>query len=98
MLEAATGDAALRLANAQPEPIDLLVSDVEMAGMLGRTLAEHMRAMVPGLPVLLMSGYSDSGGAASPPLSAPQYHFVAKPFTADALTAAAQAALASVPA
>jgi len=98
VLEAATGDAALRLAKAQPEPIDLLVSDVEMAGMLGRTLAERMRAVVPGLPVLLMSGYSDSGGAASPPSSAPQYHFVAKPFTADALTAAARAALASVPA
>jgi two-component SAPR family response regulator len=43
--------------------IDLLVSDIVMSGGIdGFNLAEQARMLLPGLPVLLMSGYP-AGGA-----------------------------------
>ena len=56
----ATTDPADALARfeAQPEHFDLLISDVVMPGGLnGYDLAEAVRAIAPGLPVLMVSGY-----------------------------------------
>jgi CheY-like chemotaxis protein len=39
---------------------DLLLTDVVMPGMQGSELAHHAREIQPGLPVLLMSGYSEA--------------------------------------
>jgi YesN/AraC family two-component response regulator len=47
----------LREANGR---VDLLFTDVSMpGGMNGLVLAEHARALCPGLRVLFASGYSD---------------------------------------
>jgi CheY-like chemotaxis protein len=52
-------DEALALAQSFPEPIHLLLTDVVMPGMTGRDLADRMVKLLPGLPVLFMSGYTD---------------------------------------
>jgi PAS domain S-box-containing protein len=57
-LTAADGPAALAVAAAHTEPIDLLLSDVMMPGMLGHELAAHLHKLRPDTPVLLMSGYA----------------------------------------
>ena len=97
VLEAADGESALQIAAAQATPIDLLLTDVEMPGMHGTRLAEQLRAVLPLLPVLFMSGYSDANGPFRPPPSSPKYLFVAKPFTSEDLVAAVQAAVGSWP-
>jgi two-component system cell cycle sensor histidine kinase/response regulator CckA len=97
VLEAADGESAIKIATAQTTPIDLLLTDVEMPGMHGTRLAEQLRAVLPRLPVLFMSGYSDVNDPFQPSPSSPQYRFVAKPFTSEELTAAVQAAVGSWP-
>jgi len=71
-------------------PVDLLLSDVVLgAGMGGTELAEVARAQLPGLPVLLMSGYSS--GLLD---GAHEWELLPKPYTRDALQQAMLRALA----
>jgi signal transduction histidine kinase/ActR/RegA family two-component response regulator len=59
VLEASNGDEALAvLASPGSEAVRLLVSDVIMPGMNGLELIERAHKVAPGLPALLMSGYS----------------------------------------
>jgi PAS domain S-box-containing protein len=58
-LEAADGEAALRLLSSH-EHIDLLFTDIMMpGGMLGPTLARHARELRAGLQVLFTTGYAE---------------------------------------
>jgi two-component system, cell cycle sensor histidine kinase and response regulator CckA len=57
---ATTPADALRQANDLGQPIDLLLTDVIMPGMLGSELATRIRAVRLGLPVLYMSGYAQT--------------------------------------
>jgi PAS domain S-box-containing protein len=59
VLEAETGTEALRLAEEHSSEIDLLLTDVILPGMNGRTLSEHIRVLVPKLKILFMSGYPE---------------------------------------
>jgi hypothetical protein len=59
VLEAADGAAALRRVEEGPVP-DLLVTDVVLPVMDGRTLAARIGERLPGLPVLFMSGYGEA--------------------------------------
>ncbi len=59
VLEAQNGDEALRLCEQHARPIDLLLTDVVMPRMGGLQLSERLRASLPGLKVIFMSGYSD---------------------------------------
>jgi PAS domain S-box-containing protein len=62
VLEAADGAEALRVAKEFEGPtIHLLLTDVVMPEMGGRALAESLRALLPGLKTLFISGYT--GGA-----------------------------------
>jgi signal transduction histidine kinase len=58
VITAADGPAALDIARAHPGEIHLLVTDVVMPRMLGKEVAERMRAIKPGIKVLFMSGYA----------------------------------------
>jgi PAS domain S-box-containing protein len=59
VLSAGSGHEALALAEGHPGTIDILVTDVVMAGMTGREVFEQLRAQRPALKVLFMSGYND---------------------------------------
>jgi CheY-like chemotaxis protein len=64
VIEARSGSEALaRLDEAGA--IDLLVTDHLMPGMTGVELAREIVARRPGLPVLVVSGYSDAVGLAA---------------------------------
>ncbi|MGE0432444.1 MAG: PAS domain S-box protein [Planctomycetota bacterium] len=77
ILQASDGEEALRvMAQAGPDAIDLLVTDVVMPRMGGRELARRIRDLRPGLRVLFVSGYSDEAIAMDEPSA-----FLQKPFT-----------------
>lgn len=66
--------------------VDLLLTDVVMPEMSGPELATTARANHPHLPVLFMSGYTES--AVLPAQSSSHdLAFIAKPFTPAALVA-----------
>jgi PAS domain S-box-containing protein len=75
------------LARAMPR-VDLLVTDVIMPGTDGVALARDLIALLPGLPVLFVSGYSKGIRPGEMPGA-----FLQKPFTPDALLGAVRAAL-----
>jgi two-component system, cell cycle sensor histidine kinase and response regulator CckA len=55
-IEACSGIEALEL--VRTNPVDLLLSDVVMPQQSGPDLAAEVRNLLPGMPVLFMSGYS----------------------------------------
>ncbi|MCC6666010.1 MAG: PAS domain S-box protein [Polyangiaceae bacterium] len=57
--KAADGQAALALFTATPEAFDLVVLDVTMPKLGGVDALRAMRAVRPGIPALLLSGYTD---------------------------------------
>lgn len=60
VLEAANGQAALRILDARkPDGVDLLITDVVMPVMTGSVLAERASELVPHLKILFMSGYTE---------------------------------------
>ncbi|MBI5242787.1 MAG: response regulator [Elusimicrobia bacterium] len=59
ILEAESGDAALKLLRLYVGDVRLLLTDVVMPGMNGKELAEKVRELRPMTPVLYISGYSD---------------------------------------
>ncbi len=68
--------------------VDVLLSDVALgAGMRGTALARQARARRPGLPVLLMSGYSTELLAADRD-ELPEAELLRKPYTREELAAA----------
>jgi len=75
--EVADGAAALDLLD-RGATIDVMVTDVVMPGMSGPELARRVRTMRPGLPIVFISGYSESDGLAEGLLG----HLVRKPFRA----------------
>jgi signal transduction histidine kinase len=57
VLEAAEGEAALRILKYEPS-VSLLFTDVVLPGMSGRELANRAAALRPDLPVLFTTGYT----------------------------------------
>lgn len=84
---------ALRWARTHSGPIPLLVSDVVMPLMHGRELAEQLRAILPGIKVMFMSGASPAEVADHGIGLAFGQPYLAKPFTISALTNKVRAAL-----
>ncbi|OHC83091.1 MAG: hybrid sensor histidine kinase/response regulator, partial [Rhodospirillales bacterium RIFCSPLOWO2_12_FULL_67_15] len=82
VLEAADGERAMDVVNAalaEGEKIDLILSDVIMPGMDGPTLVQLLRQELPGVKVILMSGYAEDAARAIE--HDPALHFLPKPFS-----------------
>jgi len=86
VLAAATPAEAIALVAGRTGPLDMLVTDVVLPGMNGRSLAERLIANVPNLKFLLVSGYPDGVTGSGSVLDAHLY-FLQKPFTPNALAA-----------
>jgi CheY-like chemotaxis protein len=87
VVEAATPADALALPADELRQIDLLVTDVIMPGMSGRTLADTLRRDHPRLRTLYMSGYTGTSLVTTDQLT-PREAFLDKPFTPDGLISA----------
>jgi PAS domain S-box-containing protein len=60
VLTAGSGEEAMELLTGEDAAVDLLFTDLVMpGGMNGLVLAERVRERIPGIPVLLATGYTD---------------------------------------
>ena len=80
VLSAASGDAALRLAEQHPASIDLLLTDVVMPGINGPDLARALLRRRPDVRVLFTSGYIDRAVVREAVIE-PGLRFIQKPFS-----------------
>ena len=65
--------------DATRQPPQVLVSDIRMPGGSGLQLLEQVRAQQPGLPVIIMTAYSDLDSAVSA-FQRGAFEYLAKPF------------------
>ena len=78
VIEASDGGQAVELARSNPS-VGILLTDVMMPGWFGPAVADAVHAIIPGLPVLYMSGHAEDVAHAG--LVDPAVPFLAKPFT-----------------
>lgn len=95
VLEAGDGNDALKLLQLRRGDCDLLITDVVMPRMKGAVLVEGVRAMIPSIKVMYISGYA--GDTLSANGVSDQAAFLQKPFLPSALTAKVGELLASSP-
>jgi len=81
VIEAADGLEGLRVCSDMTVSIDILVTDMVMPALDGRNLAMHVQRLRPGLPTLLMSGYTSDRAL----LQTDGVSFLEKPFTPEEL-------------
>ena len=90
VLDAGEPAEALLVARDYDKAIHLLLSDVVMPGMSGPQLAQKLRPLRPGIPVLYMSGYPRDVFLQR---GAPETDLLAKPFSPEELSKAVREAL-----
>lgn len=91
VVAAASPKDALAVLDEPGVSIDMLLTDIVMPGTSGIVLAEEVRDRLPGLPVLLMSGYT-SGALPGDPVLPDGVSLIRKPFTTASLLRAVEAA------
>jgi PAS domain S-box-containing protein len=84
LLEAPNGVAALELLRDHTGTVDLVVTDLVMPDLDGRSLSRHVLMQRPDTKIVFMSGYTDHAALANAALG-PEDLFLQKPFTAEAL-------------
>ena len=82
VLSAGNGSQALEICNTHRGSVNVLITDVVMPETNGRELSERVRAILPEVKILFVSGYVDRG--------ADDYDsaFLEKPFSAEVLLSA----------
>jgi PAS domain S-box-containing protein len=96
VLEARDGAEAIHISGHHAGPIHLLLTDVVMPHISGRTLVERLSPVRPEMRILYMSGYSEN---------AIHYHgvleagtaYLQKPFTAETLVQKMREVLETIP-
>ena len=87
VLQAESGEVALEVVKEHDGRIDLIVSDVVMPNMDGPTMARELKTILPGVPIIFVSGYAEDAFAKN--LDPDQeFHFLPKPFSLKQLAAA----------
>ena len=84
VLAAASGEEAVDVVRAGAQ-VDLVITDQIMPGLSGLETAARLRALRPGLPVLLATGYAERAGLAASGLP-----LLDKPFDQSALAASVE--------
>jgi two-component system cell cycle sensor histidine kinase/response regulator CckA len=79
VVDAEDGAGAIALATDTVRP-DVVVADVQMPGMNGEELAMRLRAVLPGVKVLFVTGHADALFDLRPTLGADEA-YLEKPFT-----------------
>ncbi|HWZ32245.1 MAG TPA: PAS domain S-box protein [Bryobacteraceae bacterium] len=92
VLEAGSAEEAINVVAAHKGRVDMLVTDVMLPGKGGRELAVGMRASLPDLKVLYISGFTSDEEARAGALP-PGAKFLQKPFTLGALIGKVREAL-----
>ena len=85
VIEAPEAETALGLIRGNEYEIDVVLTDAVMPGMSGLELAEFLAVERPGLPLVLVSGYTEEAINLGGPLAANAV-FLEKPFTVHALS------------
>ena len=80
----ATGNDALAALNSLPESVALLITDVVMPGINGKTLADHCVRVRPRLKVMFTSGYAQNALGRRGVLER-SIDFLPKPYSLDVL-------------
>ena len=91
VLTAANGAIALKVSRTHPDPIDLLITCIDIPRMSGLELFEAIRAERPAIKVIAMSRDSRESLQAS----IQGLPFLQKPFTATALRESVKESLSS---
>jgi CheY-like chemotaxis protein len=96
VLTASDGLKALEISGSHSGPIQLLLTDIVMPGLNGKSLYEKVKASRKDIKVLFMSGYTNNllGGEIQP---SPGVDFIQKPFTLDKLLVKLRGVLDSTP-
>jgi len=92
VLVAGNGQEALQVSKGYEGHIDLLLTDVVMPLMDGRSLVKQLQPQRPEMSVLYMSGYADRP-LVRQFMADPKIAFLAKPFTMESLIAKVQTVL-----
>lgn len=86
-VEAANGEEALEVAESMTP--DLLITDIRLGGIDGWEVAERVRELHPGVPVIYISGFPTQGKSLQGAL------YLAKPFRPRELEAAVRQLLSA---
>jgi two-component system, cell cycle sensor histidine kinase and response regulator CckA len=92
VLAVANGAMALEALVKRGRGVDLILTDVVMPEMDGRTMAKKALEIHPRMRVLYMSGYTEHPGVKGAALG-PADHFIQKPFTVQQMADAVRSAL-----
>jgi DNA-binding response OmpR family regulator len=92
VVEAADGMDALALVKNGGAPVDLVITDLALPRLDGLGLAGELATVLPGVPVLFMTGYTSSESMRRTAQTR-GHPFLEKPFTADELARRARAVL-----
>ena len=83
--QAGDGPEMLDLLKHDPNAFDLIISDYAMPRLSGAEVVRQARQIRPEMPAILMTGYADAGSISRRP---EDVHVLAKPFTAEQMSAA----------
>jgi response regulator RpfG family c-di-GMP phosphodiesterase len=97
ILEAANGIEALRMSQNYAQEIHLVITDVVMPGMGGKTLVSRLKEQRPVIKSLFITGYTDNAISHHGVLDS-NIDFLQKPFSREGLIRKAREVLDSKPA